>query len=90
MANIKSAKKRIRTINKKTSRNVRIKNHVKEAEKNFFNAIEKKDFDEAGKAFKLAEKKLMQAASKGVMHKKTASRTVSRLSKRLKNIERTI
>lgn len=35
MANIKSAKKRIKTIEKKTARNIRVKNHVSEAEKAF-------------------------------------------------------
>ena len=33
MANIKSAKKRIKVIDKKTARNIRVKNHIKEAEK---------------------------------------------------------
>ncbi|MBR0399401.1 MAG: 30S ribosomal protein S20, partial [Mogibacterium sp.] len=40
MANIKSAKKRIRVIDKKTARNIRVKNHVKEAEKAFLAAVE--------------------------------------------------
>ena len=70
MANIKSAKKRIRTIEKKTARNIRVKNHA-----------------EAEKAFKHAEKKFMQAAAKGTFHKNIASRTVSRLAKRLNNLK---
>ena len=43
MANIKSAKKRIRVIDKKTARNTRVKNHVKEAEKAFLAAVESGD-----------------------------------------------
>ena len=83
MANIKSAKKRIRVIEKKTARNIRVKNHIKEAEKAFLAAIEAGDVTEAEKTFKLAEKKLMQAAAKGTFHKKTVSRTVGRFEKKL-------
>jgi small subunit ribosomal protein S20 len=87
MANIKSAKKRVKTINKKTARNIRVKSHVKEAVKAFLAAIEAGDVAEAEKAFTLAEKKLMQAAAKGTIHKNTASRTVARLAKRLNNLK---
>ncbi|MBQ0017790.1 MAG: 30S ribosomal protein S20 [Clostridiales bacterium] len=83
MANIKSAKKRIKVIDKKTARNIRVKNHVKEAEKAFLAAIAAGDAEGAEKAFKLAEKKLMQAAAKGTFHKKAASRTVARFAKKL-------
>ena len=78
MANIKSAKKRIRTIEKKTARNIRVKNHVSEAEKAFLAAVKTGDVAEAEKAFKHAEKKF---------YKNTASRTVSRLAKRLNNLK---
>ena len=83
MANIKSAKKRIRVIDKKTARNIRVKNHVKEAEKAFLAAIEAGDVEGATKAFKLVEKKLMQAAAKGTFHKNTVFRTIGRFEKRL-------
>lgn len=83
MANIKSAKKRIRVIEKKTARNIRVKNHVKEAEKAFLAACEAGDVEGATKAFKLAEKKLMQAAAKGTFHKNTVFRTVGRFEKKL-------
>ena len=56
MANIKSAKKRIRTIEKKTARNIRVKNHVSEAEKAFLAAVKTGDVAEAEKAFKHAER----------------------------------
>lgn len=83
MANIKSAKKRIRVIEKKTARNIRVKNHVKEATKAFLAAVEAGDVAGAEKAFVLAEKKIMQATAKGTFHKNAASRTVSRLEKKL-------
>lgn len=87
MANIKSAKKRIRTIDKKTARNIRVKNHVHEAEKAFLAALNTGAVAEAEKTFKAAEKKIMQAAAKGTFHKNTASRTVSRLEKRLNSLK---
>ena len=82
MANIKSAKKRIKVINKKTARNRRVKDHLKTVLKSFDSALEAKDFEQAGEKLKLAEKKLMQAASKHTISKNAASRKVSRLTKR--------
>ncbi|MBR0127162.1 MAG: 30S ribosomal protein S20 [Firmicutes bacterium] len=82
MANIKSAKKRIRVIDKKTARNRRIKGHLKAILKAYEAAIDAGDLDMAAEKLALAEKKLMQAASKGTIHKNAASRKVSRLTKR--------
>ena len=82
MANIKSAKKRIRVIDKKTARNRRIKNHLKAVLKAFDAAVAAGDMAKAKELLTLAEKKLMQAAAKGTIHKKAASRQVSRLNKR--------
>lgn len=82
MANIKSAKKRIRVIDKKTARNRRIKNHLKEVLKDFDAAIEAGDMETAKEKLTLAEKKLMQAAAKHTIHKNAASRKVARLTKR--------
>ncbi len=88
MANIKSAKKRIRVIDKKTARNIRVKNHIKEAEKAFLAAIESGDAEAAKAAFQHAEKKLMQAAAKGTYHKNTASRKVARFAKKLNEMSK--
>ena len=82
MANIKSAKKRIRVIDKKTARNRRIKNHLKAVLKNFEAAMAEGNLEVAAEKLHLAEKKLMQAAAKGTIHKNAASRKVSRLAKR--------
>ncbi len=82
MANIKSAKKRIRVINKKTARNRRVKNHLKAVLKNFETALTAADFDTAKEKLALAEKKLKQAAAKGAIHKNAAARKVSRLTRR--------
>ena len=80
MANIKSAKKRIRVIEKKTARNKRIKMRLKSIIKAFDAAIAAGDMEAAKEQLALAEKKLMQAAAKGTMHKNTASRKVSRMT----------
>lgn len=82
MANIKSAKKRISVIEKKTARNRRIKNHLKTVLRNFDAAIAAGDKALAQEKLVMAEKKLMQAAAKNTLHKKAASRKVSRLYKK--------
>ena len=82
MANIKSAKKRIKVIDKKTARNRRVKDHLKSVLKSFDGALEEKNFELAAEKLTLAEKKLMQAAAKGTINKKSASRKISRLAKR--------
>lgn len=81
MANIKSAKKRISVIAKKTAANRRVKSHLKAIIKNFDKAIAEKDMTAAAEKLVLAEKKLMQAASKGTIHKNAASRKVSRMTR---------
>lgn len=82
MANIKSAKKRILVIDKKTARNKRVKNHLKEVLKSFEAALAEGNLEVAGKKLTLAEKKLKQAVAKGTLKKQTVSRKVSRLTKK--------
>ena len=85
MANIKSAKKRIGVIERKTARNKRIKYRLKDILKSFETAVSEADKETARETLALAEKKLMQAAAKGTLHKNTASRKISRLTKRFTN-----
>lgn len=80
MANIKSAKKRISVINKKTANNRVVKNSLKAIIKNFYKALAAGDLDTAKEKLALAEKKLMQAAAKNTIHKNAASRKVSRMT----------
>ena len=80
MANIKSAKKRIDVIETKTERNKAIKSKVKTYVKKVYAAIDSNDKDAAKAALKEATSELNKAASKGVFHKKTVSRKISRLS----------
>ena len=83
MPNIKSAKKRVKVIEKKTLRNNMIKSGCKTAIKNFENALESGNMEEAKKLFSEATKKIDQACSKGVIVKNTAARKKSNLSKKL-------
>ena len=81
MANIKSAKKRILVTKTKNERNKAIKSSVKTAIKKVYAAIDAKDKEAAKAALVEATATIDKAASKGVYHKNTSSRKVSRLAK---------
>lgn len=81
MANIKSAKKRVLVNRKKAKRNKSIKSAVKTSIKKVEVAIEAKDKEAAVAALQNAISTIDKAATKGVYHKNTAARKVSRLSK---------
>ena len=83
MPNIKSAKKRVKLIEKKTLRNNMIKSGYKSAIKRFEEAIEAGKLDDAKVLFSQATKKIDQACSKGVIVKNTAARKKSSLAKKL-------
>ena len=80
LANIKSAKKRILVIETKTLRNKMIKSKIKTLVKNVESAIANGDKTAAQNALKVATAEISKAASKGIFHKNTASRKISRLS----------
>lgn len=86
MANTPSAKKAVRKIAARTavnkSRRSRVRTFIRKVEE----AILAGDKAAAQAAFVAAEPELMRAASKGVLHKNTASRKVSRLSKRVRSL----
>ena len=81
MANIKSAIKRIQVTERQALRNKSIKSAVKTQIKKVIIAIENKDAAAAQTELKAAIKKISMAASKGIYHKNTAGRKVSRLTK---------
>ena len=81
MANIKSAKKRILVNQKKAARNKSIKSAVKTSIKKVSAAISAGDKDAAAKALVDATRTIDKATTKGVYHKNTSSRKVSRLAK---------
>ena len=83
MPNIASAKKRVRTTRKRTlinhARKTRIRGFVRKVEE----AIAKGDKPAAVAALKAAEPEIMRGVTKGVVHKNTGARKVSRLSRRV-------
>ena len=80
MANIKSAKKRVLVNQTKALRNKMIKSGVKTSVKKVDAAIASGDKDAAKAALVKATSMIDKAQSKGVFHKNTASRKVSRLA----------
>ena len=83
MANIKSAKKRILVNETKAARNKAIKSRVKTAIKKVDAA---KDVALANETLKAAIAEINKAGSKGVYHKNTCARKVSRLTKAVNGI----
>lgn len=81
MANIKSAKKRILVNRTKAARNKGIKSAVKTSVKKVEAAIEMNDKEAANAALVAFVKDMNKATSKGVYHKNTTARKVSRLTK---------
>ena len=80
MANIKSAKKRVLVAQRNAEKNKAIKTGVKTAVKKVRTAIEDGDKNAASEALLNATSAIDKACSKGVFHKNTASRKVSRLA----------
>jgi len=84
MANTPQAKKRIRrnerrvVVNK--NRISRVRTFIRKVE----DALTSGDKAAAGEALKSAQPEIMRGVTKGVLHKKTASRKISRLSQRVK------
>ena len=83
MATHKSAEKRDRQNKKHRQRNVAAKSALKTKVKSVMTSVESKNKDNAAKALKAAIPALSKAASKGLIHKKNASRKISRLTKKV-------
>ena len=83
MANIKSAKKRIKVTEAKTAQNRMIKSALKTAIKKFEAAVAANNAEEAKALFVKATKSLDMAAQKGVVHQNMAARKKSRLAAKL-------
>ena len=86
LANIKSAKKRILVNETKAARNKAIKSKVKTAVKKVEAAVAAKDAETAKTALRAAIVEISKAGTKGVYHKKTVSRKISRLAKAVNGI----
>ena len=87
MANHKSSKKRILRNNKRneinSNRISRIRTYIKKVE----TEISSENKDKANEAFNLAMPEIQRGDSKGLIHKNTASRKLSRLSNKIKSIK---
>ena len=83
MPNIASAKKRVRRSAKRTAINHSRKNRIRTLTKAVDEAASSGNKTAALAALKAAEPEIMRGVSKGVLHKNTASRKISRLTRRV-------
>jgi small subunit ribosomal protein S20 len=84
MANTASARKRIRQTEKRTIRNRARRSRVRTFLRKVEVAISGGDKAQAQEAFRAAQPELHRAVTKGVLHRNTVSRKLSRLSARIK------
>lgn len=87
MANIKQSLKRHRQSEKARVRNKAVRTRVKNSIKEVRSAIRVKDKDQAQSALRRANSVLDRAASKGVIHRRKATRRISRLSRKVDAME---
>ena len=81
MANIKSAKKRVLTAQRNTERNVAFKTSIKTAIKKVLTAATSEDKSQVNELLSKVYQLCDKAAGKGIIHKNTAARKKSRLTK---------
>ena len=86
MANTASARKRIRQTERRTVRNQARKSRMRTFVKKVETAISGGDKAAAAAALRAAQPEMQRAAGKGVIHKNTIARKISRLSARVKAI----
>jgi small subunit ribosomal protein S20 len=86
MANNPGAKKAIRKIERRTEVNTARRSRMRTFLRKFEEALAAGDAGVAKTAFVAAQSELMRAVSKGVVHKNTGARKVSRLHARLKKL----
>ena len=87
MPSHRSAEKRVRTTAKRTAINKARRSQIRSAIRLVEEALASGDKKAAATALKAAEPQIMRGVSKGVIHKNTGSRKVSRLSARLKALK---
>jgi small subunit ribosomal protein S20 len=86
MPNTTSAKKRVRQNVRRTTVNKNRKSRVRSAVRKAEEAIAAGDKKAAAEAVRAAEPELMRAAGKGVVHRRTAARKISRLAQAVKKL----
>ncbi|MEM9725016.1 MAG: 30S ribosomal protein S20 [Pseudomonadota bacterium] len=83
MANSPQAKKRIRQSEKRTAVNTARRSRIRTFIRKVEEAIASGDSEQAKTALREAQPEIVRGVSKGVLHRNTASRKVSRLAKRV-------
>jgi small subunit ribosomal protein S20 len=83
MPNTKSAIRRVRRVDKQTAVNRLRKSKYRSAVKKMEDILKSKDKDKIKKYFPIFQSILMQVAKSGSINKKTASRKISRISKKI-------
>ena len=84
MPSHKSAEKRVRQTARRTAVNKARRSEVRSAVRKVEEALASGDKKAASEALKAAQPVIMRGASKGIIHKNTGSRKVSRLASRVK------
>ena len=87
MANTRSAKKAVRKITRRTAVNKNRRSRMRGFIRKVEEAVASGDKAVAAEALRAAQPEIMRAAGRGVLHRNTASRTVSRLAARVKKID---
>ncbi len=87
MPNIKSSKKRAKQSEKRRVRNYARKSDVKTAVKKVLDAVANKDVEQAKDLLRIAQAKLARAGGKGLYHRNTVARKMSRLAKKVKEMQ---
>ena len=88
MPNKASAKKRLRQTIKKTTENKNRKTRIKTFVKKVERAVAQGDQDAANGVLRTAQSEIMRGVSKGVLHKNSASRKISRLNLKVKGLKK--
>jgi len=86
MANTKSAQKMVRKNERRTAVNKSRRTNMRTQIRKVEEAIAAGDKETAVQALRKAEPKIIRSAQKGILHKRTAARKVSRLTKRVNSI----
>lgn len=90
MANTPSARKRVRQIARRTATNKARISRIRTFTKKVETAIAAGDATAAREALKLAEPEIARGVTKGVLHKNTASRKISRLAQRVNSLQASV
>jgi len=87
LAHSRSARKRIRQNAQQRLRNRSAKSSLRTSIKSFRKAVQQDDVAAAGAALRTVQKKADTIAGKGMVHRKTAARIKSRLSRKLRQMQ---